>query len=73
VAIPTGLGDARNVLVASTAEALIAVSGAFGTLSEIALALNRGTRVVSLGSWHAGLPVLVASSAEEAVRLALEG
>jgi uncharacterized protein (TIGR00725 family) len=51
VAIPTGLGEARNALVVRTAHALIAVGGGYGTLSEIALALKAGKRVVGLGSW----------------------
>lgn len=72
VALPTGLGEARNALVASAGEALIAIAGEYGTLSEIALALRRGTRVVSLGSWHAGLDVVPAETPAEAVRLALE-
>ena len=51
VAIPTGLGEARNALVARAADALVAVAGGYGTLSEIALALKAGTPVVGLGSW----------------------
>ena len=51
VAIPTGLGEARNALVVRAADALIAVGGAYGTLSEIALALKGGKRVVGVGSW----------------------
>jgi uncharacterized protein (TIGR00725 family) len=51
VAIPTGLGEARNVLVVRAADALVAVGGGYGTLSEIALALKAGKRVVGLGSW----------------------
>lgn len=51
VAIPTGLGEARNALVVRAAHALIAVGGGYGTLSEIALALKAGKRVVGLGSW----------------------
>ncbi len=50
VAIPTGLGEARNALVVRAADALIAVGGGYGTLSEIALALKAGKRVVGLGS-----------------------
>jgi uncharacterized protein (TIGR00725 family) len=49
--IPTGLGEARNVLVASAADALIAVGGEFGTLSEIAFALRIGVPVVGLRTW----------------------
>jgi uncharacterized protein (TIGR00725 family) len=51
VAIPTGLGQARNALVVRAADAVIAVGGGYGTLSEIALALKAGQRVVGLGSW----------------------
>jgi uncharacterized protein (TIGR00725 family) len=52
VAIPTGLGEARNALVVRAADALIAVGGGYGTLSEIALALKAGKRVVGLDSWE---------------------
>jgi uncharacterized protein (TIGR00725 family) len=52
IAIPTGLGEARNALVVRAADALIAVGGGYGTLSEIALALKAGKRVVGLGSWE---------------------
>ncbi len=51
VAIPSGLGEARNALVVRAADALIAVGGGYGTLSEIALALKAGKRVVGLESW----------------------
>jgi uncharacterized protein (TIGR00725 family) len=52
VAIPTGLGEARNALVVRAADALIAVGGGYGTLSEIALALKAGKRVAGLGTWE---------------------
>ncbi|HYM57853.1 MAG TPA: TIGR00725 family protein [Solirubrobacteraceae bacterium] len=52
IAIPTGLGEARNALVVRAADALVAVGGGYGTLSEIALALKAGKRVVGLGSWE---------------------
>ena len=45
------LGEARNALVVLAADLLIAVGGAHGTLSEIALALKSGKRVIGLGSW----------------------
>lgn len=47
-AIATGLGNARNALVALNGDAVIAVNGSTGTLSEIALALDRGLSVVGL-------------------------
>jgi uncharacterized protein (TIGR00725 family) len=71
VAIATGMGDARNAVIANTADAFIAVGGSYGTLSEIAFALKRGKRVVSLGSFEFDKAILRAGSAEEAVALAL--
>jgi uncharacterized protein (TIGR00725 family) len=79
VAIPTGLGEARNALVARAADALIAIGGSWGTLSEIALAVRGGKRVVGLRSWEVRNPdlpsegILAASGPAEAVELALEG
>ena len=52
VAIPTGLGELRNGLVVRAAQALIAVGGAYGTLSEVALALKTGVPVLGLGTWR---------------------
>jgi uncharacterized protein (TIGR00725 family) len=77
VAIPTGLGEVRNAVVVGAADAVIAVGGEFGTLSEIALALKAGTPVVGLATWElwrAGGPVddvVVVAGAEEAVPVAL--
>ena len=51
VAIPTGLGELRNGLVIRAADVVVAVGGAYGTLSEIALALRAGTPVIGLGTW----------------------
>lgn len=62
-AIATGLGEARNALVVRAADAVIAIGGGFGTLSEIGLALKMGRPVISLGSWE--LP----SPAAEAIRV----
>ena len=52
IPIVTGLGEARNAIVVRTAEAVIAVSGGFGTLSEIGLALKMGRPVVGLATWE---------------------
>jgi uncharacterized protein (TIGR00725 family) len=52
VAIPTGMGEMRNALIARAADVVIAVGGEFGTLSEIALALKAGKPVVAIGSWE---------------------
>lgn len=50
-AIFTGMGQARNQILILSADAVVAVGGGWGTLSEIALALKQGRPVVSLGSW----------------------
>jgi uncharacterized protein (TIGR00725 family) len=77
LSIPTGMGEARNTLIVRSSDALIAVAGEFGTLSEIAFALKTGVPVVGLGTWElskAGRKVeafVEASSPEEAVREAL--
>jgi uncharacterized protein (TIGR00725 family) len=52
VAVPTGLGEARNALVVRAADALIAVGGSYGTLSEVALGLQARKTVVGLGSFE---------------------
>ncbi|MHC4514986.1 MAG: TIGR00725 family protein [Planctomycetota bacterium] len=52
VAVATGMGDARNAILANTAQGFVAVAGELGTLSEIAFAVKRGKPVVSLGSWE---------------------
>jgi len=74
VAVPTGMGEMRNVLVVRAADGLVAVGGAFGTLSEIALALKLGKPIVGIGTWAASIdgeaaPMLIAKSAEQAVAL----
>jgi uncharacterized protein (TIGR00725 family) len=52
IAVPTGLGIARNALVVLTSDVLIAFQGAFGTLSEMAMALDSRKSVVTLpGAW----------------------
>lgn len=70
VALATGLGETRNALVVRAVDALVAVGGEYGTLSEIALALKAGKPVVGLGTWDID-GVQVADSPEEAVRMAL--
>jgi uncharacterized protein (TIGR00725 family) len=52
IAIPTGMGEARNYLVATGAEGVIAVGGSLGTLSELAFALKKRLPVAALGSWR---------------------
>jgi uncharacterized protein (TIGR00725 family) len=72
VAVPTGMGEARNALVVRVADAVVAVGGGYGTLSEIALALKGGKPVAGLGTWEIeGL--VPAANAREAVETALRG
>jgi hypothetical protein len=71
VAIATGLGELRNGLVIRAADAVIAVGGAYGTLSEVALALKTGVPVVGVETWELK-DVEQVPSAAEAVRRALE-
>jgi hypothetical protein len=77
VAIPTGMGQMRNIIIVMAARAVIAIGGGAGTLSEIGHALRLGRRVIGLRTWEAtigGRPadVHAARTAEEAVRMALE-
>ncbi|MDD2927490.1 MAG: TIGR00725 family protein [Candidatus Omnitrophica bacterium] len=51
IVIPSGLGLARNVLVVTTADVVVALSGRAGTLSEIAYCIQFGIPVINLGSW----------------------
>jgi uncharacterized protein (TIGR00725 family) len=79
VALPivTGMGEARNAILMRTAQAVIAVGGEYGTLSEIAFALKFGRPVVGLRTWRASnpnqaaLPIQAVDSAAEAVAAAL--
>jgi hypothetical protein len=70
VALPTGVGDLRNGLIVRACDAAIAVGGAYGTLSEIALALAQDVPVVGLGTWAID-GVEVADDPEAAVARAL--
>jgi len=71
VVIPTGMGHARNVLVAAAGDVLIALPGEHGTLAEIALARAIGRPVVVLRGWRMVPGVVHARTADEAVRRAL--
>ncbi len=71
VALATGLGELRNGLIVRAADVVVAVGGAYGTLSEIGLALAAGVRVVGLHTW--GIEgVEVADSPGDAIARALE-
>jgi len=78
IPIVTAMGTARNAIVVRTSDAVIAIDGSFGTLTEIAYALDLGKKVFALRSWNLpDDPVLReqyvhVASPEEAVRLAVE-
>jgi uncharacterized protein (TIGR00725 family) len=68
IAVATGMGHARNVVIVKSADAVIALPGEYGTLSEMALALKMGKKVISLYSW--AIPgAVTAKTPEEAVLL----
>lgn len=77
--IVTNMGEARNAIIVWSADAVIAVGGSWGTLSEIALAKRRGIPVVVLGGWAIHGPdgqplpdpLLTATTPQQAVELAL--
>jgi uncharacterized protein (TIGR00725 family) len=73
VAIPTGMGEMRNALVVRSADAVLAIGGAWGTLSEIALAARAGVPVFAVASWDLpGPEVATCATVAEAVVLLSE-
>ncbi len=79
VGIATGMGKGRNTIIAIACDAMIAIDGGYGTLSEVAQALNHGRPVVALGGWDLPRSGTVspelfhkAGSSGEAVARALE-
>jgi uncharacterized protein (TIGR00725 family) len=77
IPVVTGLGEARNVAVVKSAQAVIAIGGRYGTLSEIAYALKSGIPVIGLNTWSLSRngqeddSVIKAQSATEAVDKAI--
>lgn len=71
VPVVTGLGIGRNVIIARSADALIAVGGEYGTLSEIAFALQMGRPVVGIKTWDIK-GVISAENAVDAVNKVFE-
>jgi len=77
IPIVTGLGYARNIIVVKSAQAVIAINGSYGTLSEIAHALQNGIPVVGLNTWSFSVKgeqdnsVILAQDAQEAVEKAV--
>ena len=78
IPIVTGMGYARNVAVVKSAQAVIAISGSYGTLSEISHALQNGIPVIGLNTWSLSKngqqdnSIILAQNPAEAVAIALE-
>lgn len=70
--VATNMGHARNAIIAHTADALVAIGKGYGTLSEIALGLKLGKKVLGLKSWNVE-GVKTASSASEAIKMIDQG
>ena len=71
LAVPTNMGHARNIIIAHTAEVLVAIEGEYGTLSEAAIALKLGKKVFALRPQHRLPGVTVVTSAVDAVQEAM--
>jgi uncharacterized protein (TIGR00725 family) len=77
IPIVTGMGSARNIIVAKSSQAVIAVGGSYGTLSEIGFALKNGIPVIGLNSWsisrhnQTDSSIIIMEDPEEAVDLAI--
>ncbi len=77
IPVVTGMDQARNVILVRSCEAIVAIGGRYGTLSEIALALKLGVPVVGLRTWRLApperrrVPLLTATTPEGAVAVAL--
>ena len=78
VALPTGMGETRNALIIRAADAVIAIDGEYGTLSEIGFALKVGVPVIGIDTWELSRDgqrdstIVRVESPEEAVNAALE-
>ncbi|MFQ6008547.1 MAG: TIGR00725 family protein [Candidatus Zixiibacteriota bacterium] len=70
--IPTGFGEARNIMVVRTADAVVAFPGKYGTLSEMAFALNADKPVVSVNAWRLSDEIQQVENPVEAAELAMK-
>jgi uncharacterized protein (TIGR00725 family) len=72
IPIATGMREARNAIVACASEVIVAIAGEYGTLSEIALALKIGRRVIGLGTWAVARDVMVVETPQQAIEKVVE-
>jgi uncharacterized protein (TIGR00725 family) len=71
IAIPTGLGELRNGLIVRSVDAMVAVGGSYGTLSEVALGLQAGLKVYGLHTWAID-GIVAVTTPQDAVEKALK-
>jgi uncharacterized protein (TIGR00725 family) len=67
ILIITGLGEARNIIIARTCDCAIAISGEYGTLSEIAYCMMFHKPVIGINTWKIDAPIIHVESAQEAI------
>jgi uncharacterized protein (TIGR00725 family) len=78
IPVVTGIGHARNVAVVKSSQAIIAIDGSYGTLTEIAYALQSGIPVIGLNTWSFSIDgrpndsIIIANNPQEAVNRAME-
>ena len=70
--IATGYGEGRNVIIVQSSEGVIAIAGQYGTLSEIAFALNLGLPIVGVSTWDIDAPIIRAEGGKDAVEILFE-
>jgi len=71
ISIVTSLSHARNNLVVRSSDVIIAIKGGYGTLSEIAIALKIGKKVIGIDTWDVSEEIIQATDAKDAVRKVL--
>jgi len=69
--IVTAMGHGRNIIVAGSSDAIIAIGGSYGTLSEIAFALRLKIPIIGINTWDVSPDIKKAETPEMAVRLAI--
>ena len=69
--IVTGMGHGRNIIVASSSDAIIAIGGSFGTLSEIAFALRLKIPIIGINTWDVSSDIKKAETPQQAVFMAI--
>jgi len=72
IPIVTGMGVARNIIIVRSSEAIIAIDGKYGTLSELAFAFSLNTPVIGLKTWDIDAPIKHVQTPKDAVALAIK-